>query len=109
MAKESLDGFTQSGLLHHKYLIVDQNQAGSDPMVLTGSHNWSNAAEQRNDENTVIVHDQQIANQYYQEFVKRFNSQGGAVLSVNNVNAPVVSIISYPNPNEGNINYINTF
>ncbi|MEO8148487.1 MAG: phospholipase D-like domain-containing protein [Bacteroidia bacterium] len=93
--------YAQSGLLHHKYLIVDQDHAASDPLVLAGSHNWSNSAEQKNDENTVVIHDQNIANQYYQEFVKRFNGQGGAVLSVQDVNAPVSSIITYPNPNDG--------
>lgn len=93
--------YTQSGLLHHKYLIVDQDHASSDPLVLAGSHNWSNSAEQKNDENTVIIHDQNIANQYYQEFVKRFNGQGGAVLSVKDLNAPVSSIITYPNPTDG--------
>ena len=98
--------YTQSGLLHHKYLIVDQDQAASDPLVLTGSHNWSNAAETKNDENTVIVHDQNIANQFYQEFVKRFNGQGGNVLSVKDVNAPIASILSYPNPSEGSFNLL---
>ena len=93
--------YTQSGLLHHKYLIVDQDHATSDPLVLAGSHNWSNSAEQKNDENTVVIHNQNIANQYYQEFVKRFNGQGGAVLSVTDVDAPVSSIITYPNPNDG--------
>ncbi len=93
--------YTQSGLLHHKYLIVDQDYAASDPLVLTGSHNWSNSAEQRNDENTVIIHDQAIANQYYQEFVKRFNGQGGAVLNINETAAAVTNIVTYPNPNDG--------
>ena len=36
--------------------------------MLTGSHNWSTSAENINDENTVVVHDANIANQYFQEF-----------------------------------------
>lgn len=64
--------FTPAGIYHHKYIIVDQDNAASDPMVFTGSHNWSAAADTRNDENTVIVHDQLIANQYYQEFSARW-------------------------------------
>ncbi|HYX06621.1 MAG TPA: phospholipase D-like domain-containing protein, partial [Bacteroidales bacterium] len=56
----------------NKYMVVDQSLPASDPVVLTGSHNWSAAAEDRNDENTLIVHDATIANIYYQNFVKRF-------------------------------------
>ncbi len=64
---------------HHKYCIADANKTCSDPTVLTGSHNWSNSANQKNDENTVVVHDADIANQYYQEFYYSFNEQGGNV------------------------------
>ncbi len=58
--------------MHHKYLIVDNSDRSSDPLVLTGCHNWSSSAELRNDENTLIVHDATIANIYYQEFSERF-------------------------------------
>lgn len=68
----NIDIFTPAGIFHHKYIIVDQDNASSDPLVFTGSYNWSAAADQRNDENTVIVHDQLIANQYYQEFSARW-------------------------------------
>lgn len=88
------------GILHHKYAIVDQSNPGSDPLVLTGSHNWSTSANSRNDENTVIVHDADIANQYYQEFVKRFNDQGNP-LSVFDLYPSVLtetSFLVFPNP-----------
>ncbi|MBL4578113.1 MAG: T9SS type A sorting domain-containing protein [Flavobacteriales bacterium] len=58
--------------MHHKYAIIDQIAPASDPFVLTGSHNWSTAAETKNDENTVFVHNADIANQYYQEFMARY-------------------------------------
>jgi phosphatidylserine/phosphatidylglycerophosphate/cardiolipin synthase-like enzyme len=73
----------EAGIMHHKYAIVDQSDADSDPIVLTGSHNWSNSAQYRNDENTLIIHQQDLANQYYQEFVNRFKA--GLLL----VDAPV--------------------
>lgn len=73
----------ESGIMHHKYAIVDQSDSLSDPVLLTGSHNWSSSAQFRNDENTLIIHDQAIANQYYQEFVNRFKA--GQML----VDAPV--------------------
>jgi len=63
--------------LHHKYLIIDANRADSDPIVVTGSHNWSNAANTRNDENTLIIHDRNIANLYSQEFSARYRESGG--------------------------------
>ena len=58
--------------MHHKYAIIDQMDIASDPLVLTGSHNWSTAAETKNDENTVFVHRADIANEYYQEFFARY-------------------------------------
>lgn len=65
---------SESGLLHHKALIADALNPLSNPIVLTGSHNWSNNAENKNDENTLIIYDAQIANLYYQEFAARFKN-----------------------------------
>jgi hypothetical protein len=58
--------------LHHKYAIIDAGNTASDPQVITGSHNWSSAAEEKNDENTLIIHDATIANLYLQEFTLRW-------------------------------------
>jgi phosphatidylserine/phosphatidylglycerophosphate/cardiolipin synthase-like enzyme len=68
---------TGSGLLHHKYCIVDADNPGWDGVTLTGSHNWSAAAENSNNENTFILHDPDIANQYLQEFAARYYQFGG--------------------------------
>ncbi|QQS51786.1 MAG: T9SS type A sorting domain-containing protein [Bacteroidota bacterium] len=64
----------ETGIFHHKYMMADPQKNDSDPLVLTGSHNWSAAARDRNDENTLIVHDQTIANLYFQEFTNRFKN-----------------------------------
>ncbi len=69
---ENFRDYNGSGTLHHKTLIVDQGYPEADPLVLTGCHNWSSGADTRNDENTLIIHNQEIANIYYQEFVERF-------------------------------------
>ncbi|MEO5674763.1 MAG: phospholipase D-like domain-containing protein [Chitinophagales bacterium] len=69
-----------SYIVHHKYLIVDANAPGLDPAVLTGSHNWTNSAQTKNDENTVVVHNASVANQYYQEWVARYHDEGGVDL-----------------------------
>lgn len=58
--------------LHHKYAIIDAFAPDSDPMVLTGSHNWTSAAEFNNDENTLIFHDAIIADMFAQEFAARY-------------------------------------
>jgi hypothetical protein len=62
---------------HHKYGTVDAAVWQSDPTTITGSQNWSNAGEQDNDENTIIIRDGLIANQFMQEFKKRYNEAGG--------------------------------
>lgn len=62
----------ESALLHHKYLVVDAFAPQSDPMVLTGSHNWSYTAESSNDENTLLIHDADIARMYAAEFARRW-------------------------------------
>ena len=71
-----------NGIMHHKYMIVDQNAPASDPLVFTGSHNWSAAADNDNDENTLIIHDATIANIYYQNFVKRFVENDGVLFEL---------------------------
>ena len=64
-------------LLHHKYAIFDGENTSWDSKVLTGSHNWSRAANERNDENTLIIHSPHIANLYMQEFAQRYVEAGG--------------------------------
>lgn len=88
--------------VHNKYLLVDANAPGLDPAVLTGSHNWSTSAQFSNDENTVIVHNAQVANQYYQEWVARYKDEGGTLLPGYNVGIGSPNSYSrwllYPNP-----------
>jgi len=96
--------YSGSGIMHHKFMVVDNYNSTSDPLVLVGSHNWSTSAETKNDENTLIVHDANIANQYYQAFAYLFELAGGVI-------TPPLSTISatyqdgllkiYPNPNNG--------
>ena len=68
----------EDNLLHHKYLILDVNSE-SNPMVVTGSMNWSANGDETNDENTLIIHDADIANQFYQEFAARLYMAFGVV------------------------------
>ncbi len=68
------DGLDCSDKLHHKCAVIDGE------LVITGSHNWSAAANHENDENTLFIHDASIANQYEQEFQARVAE--GEVLTV---------------------------
>lgn len=52
--------------MHHKVIIIDEQ------IVITGSYNFSNNAETRNDENTLVIHNPQIAALYTDEFNKVF-------------------------------------
>jgi len=97
-------------LLHHKYMLIDPDLADSDPIVVTGSHNWTKSANTINDENTLIIHDQSIAYLYLQEFAARYHEAGGtadlasSVLDENHgsqsENRPARFVIehNYPNP-----------
>ena len=91
--------YRSSLIFHHKYLIVDQDAPNSDPLVWTGSHNWSNAGDQRNDENSIVIHDQAIANQYYQEFAARYAELNGTICPLTAIKHEARGKISlYPNP-----------
>lgn len=94
-----------SAIFHHKYAIVDATRGASGPnWLITGSHNWSNNAENSNNENTIIVQSPRVANLYLQEFAARYYESGGTdtiVVSVQNENEPPASYSlhqNYPNP-----------
>ena len=75
-----VETYTQSTSIYHsKYLIADACDITSDPLVLTGSHNWTSSADTKNDENTVIIHNADVANIYYQSFYQNFTSMGGTL------------------------------
>lgn len=83
-------------IFHHKYLISDPHTLNSDPMVLTGSHNWSSGAQFRNDENTVVVHDATLANVFYQEWHKRWTTLG--MVYVPEAPSMTANFNLFPNP-----------
>ncbi|MEI6346810.1 MAG: phospholipase D-like domain-containing protein [Bacteroidota bacterium] len=89
-----------TGLYHNKILIVDPSLPASDPLVFTGSHNWSASADTKNDENVVIVHSAKIANIYYQSFYQNFIDEGGS-LTIQDVISTQENTTKnkiYPNP-----------
>jgi len=50
------------GILHHKVFIVDNKT------VITGSYNPTKAGNERNDENVLIIHDEEVALKFVDEF-----------------------------------------
>lgn len=59
-----LDG--NPGDMHHKVIIIDER------IVITGSYNFSRSAEERNDENVLIIHSPQVARFFLAEFERVF-------------------------------------
>jgi phosphatidylserine/phosphatidylglycerophosphate/cardiolipin synthase-like enzyme len=55
-----IDGI--DGQMHHKVFIVDEE------IVALGSYNFSRSAEERNDENLLIIYNADIAKQFMEEF-----------------------------------------
>ena len=53
------------GKLHHKCMIIDV--AGDNPIVVTGSFNWTVNADKQNNENILIIHNDNAA-KIYSEF-----------------------------------------
>ena len=98
--------YTGSGIMHHKFMVIDNFNSASDPQVLVGSHNWSTSAETKNDENILIVHDATITNQYYQAFAYLFQQAGG-VLNTNESQFSTNNSLVYPNPTNGILHFAN--
>ena len=59
---------SRGGIMHNKYCIID-NQT-----VITGSYNWSDNAEYKNDENAVAMYDYKNASDFTVEFLKMYGS-----------------------------------
>jgi phosphatidylserine/phosphatidylglycerophosphate/cardiolipin synthase-like enzyme len=59
--------------LHHKFTVFD-HESDTAAVVITGSHNYTKAANKKNDENIVIIHDKYYAQLYYNEFAKLYGA-----------------------------------
>lgn len=99
-----------TGLMHHKTLIVDAGASQSDPTVFVGSHNWTASADTENDENTLVIHDNRIVNQYYQEYAARIAAENQNITACRLVLATRTGTVQastmqvYPNPTTGSFN-----
>lgn len=58
--------------IHTKYMLIDP--LSKDPLVITGSANFSNASTKNNDENMLVIRgDKRVADIYLGEFMRLFN------------------------------------
>jgi phosphatidylserine/phosphatidylglycerophosphate/cardiolipin synthase-like enzyme len=70
---EQLTGLnTHVRYVHTKYMLIDP--LGDDPIVVTGSANFSDASTRNNDENMLVIRgDTRVADIYLGEFMRLFN------------------------------------
>jgi phosphatidylserine/phosphatidylglycerophosphate/cardiolipin synthase-like enzyme len=69
---EVLSGFNKNMYIHDKFLLVDP--LGDDPIVVTGSANFSKPSQTSNDENMVVIRaNTRIADIYFGEFMRIFD------------------------------------
>ncbi|MBN2056338.1 hypothetical protein JW905_15555 [bacterium] len=60
-------------LLHHKFMVLDRVALSYEPVVITGSSNWTRSGcVDSHDENIMIIHNRAVAEAYYAEFVKNY-------------------------------------
>jgi len=55
---------TNNYIMHHKFAIIDNR------LLLTGSYNWTASANNRNDENLMVIDDLEIIARYQNQFEK---------------------------------------
>lgn len=54
--------------LHHKFALID------DTTVVIGSQNWSNAANEKNDENLLVIRNPTVAAHFHREFDRLYRT-----------------------------------
>jgi phosphatidylserine/phosphatidylglycerophosphate/cardiolipin synthase-like enzyme len=54
--------------LHHKFALID------DKIVITGSHNWSEAANVQNDETVLVIYSSKISAHFAREFNRLYEN-----------------------------------
>ncbi len=54
--------------MHHKVILIDGR------IVITGSYNFSRSAEEKNDENLIVLQHPELAERYRQEFLRLFTA-----------------------------------
>lgn len=70
--KESTNPLNTNDYIHNKFLLIDP--LGDDPIILTGSANFSQPSQRINDENMLVIRgDTRVADIYFGEFMRIFD------------------------------------
>ncbi len=83
---------------HHKYAIIDP--LGAHPKLIVGSHNWTQKAEDENDEHTLILHDRDLCLLFLEEFYARYCDIENKILACQTaaINNLAFTLSISPNP-----------
>jgi len=76
-------------VMHHKIFIIDNKT------VITGSFNPTKSGDEKNDENILIIHDENIAKQYLEEFERVWNFEDKLDTTERNAESLVISEVYY--------------
>src|SRR4030095_6530212 len=69
---ENLTGFNKNQYIHDKFLLIDP--LGNDPIVVTGTANFSRPSQYKNDENMLVIRgSERVADIYFGEFMRVFD------------------------------------
>ncbi len=69
---EQLTGFNKNMYIHNKFMLIDP--LGDDPIVVTGSANFSRPSQVSNDENMLVIRgNTRVADIYFGEFMRVFD------------------------------------
>jgi phosphatidylserine/phosphatidylglycerophosphate/cardiolipin synthase-like enzyme len=69
---EKLTGFNKNLYIHDKFILIDP--LGDDPIVVTGTANFSKPSQYQNDENMLVIRgNSRVADIYFGEFMRIFD------------------------------------
>jgi phosphatidylserine/phosphatidylglycerophosphate/cardiolipin synthase-like enzyme len=70
--RERSNPLNQNRYIHNKFMLVDP--LSDDPLVVTGSANFSLPSQRTNDENMLVIRgDKRVADIYFGEFMRVFD------------------------------------
>jgi len=75
--------------MHHKVFIIDNK------ILITGSFNPTKSANEKNDENILIIHDERIAREYLKEFERVWNFEDRLDLEQRKADSIMISEVYY--------------
>ena len=82
--------------IHNKFMLIDP--LGNDPMVITGSANFSRPSQRINDENMIVIRgDTRVADIYFGEFMRIFDHHYARYIS---------RLLKQSNSNDPNAGYL---